>query len=260
MSSRSVAVLVAVLLGATAGCSGASSTRTSRALTPDAATAVRELAALPVKGRAPKTGYARARYGQAWADVDHNGCDTRDDVLRRDLQQRTVRPGTGGCVVLSGTFTDPYTGRMLGFSKSQASAVQIDHVVALSDAWQTGAQFWSDGRRLAFANDPRNLQATDGPTNEQKGDADAASWLPPNHGYRCAYAERQVMVKSAYGLWVTPAEHDALPASSLPARAEREPPSRPGSALSMECRDLWTHCLLMAWRLNDEPVTALHLV
>jgi hypothetical protein len=165
---------------------------------------------LRVAGRAPKTGYSRAQFGPAWQDVDHNGCDTRDDVLARDLVDRTMRPNTHGCVVLSGTFTDPYTGRALAFSKSRASAVQIDHVVALSDAWQTGAQQWSAERRLAFANDPLNLQATDGATNQAKGDSDAASWLPPNRAYRCTYASRQIQVKAAYGLWVTPAEHDAL--------------------------------------------------
>ncbi|HSP36189.1 MAG TPA: DUF1524 domain-containing protein [Frankiaceae bacterium] len=220
MASRSALAMTAVVIAVSVGCSSPAGPGPGAAGpggpvpggpgTPDGATAVRELDALPVKGRAPKTGYSRARYGRAWADVDHNGCDTRNDVLARDLQQRTVRAGTGGCVILSGTFTDPYTGRVLGFSKSMASAVQIDHVVALSDAWQTGAQQWSDDRRLAFANDPRNLQATDGATNQQKGDADAASWLPPNRGYRCTYVERQITVKSTYGLWVTPAEHDAL--------------------------------------------------
>jgi hypothetical protein len=169
-----------------------------------------QLTALAVKGRAPKTGYSRAQFGPAWQDVDHNGCDTRNDVLARDLTDTTTRAGTHGCVILSGSFTDPYTGRSISFSKSRASAVQIDHVVALSDAWQTGAQQWSASRRLAFANDPLNLQATDGATNEQKGDSDAASWLPPNRTYRCTYVTRQVQVKSAYGLWATPAEDDAM--------------------------------------------------
>ncbi len=171
--------------------------------------ASRQLGSLAVKGRAPKTGYSRAQFGQAWADVDHNGCDTRDDVLARDLTDETMRPGSR-CVVVTGMLADPYTGRTLVFRKAQADAVQIDHLVALSDAWQTGAQQWSADKRLAFANDPRNLQATDGPTNQRKGDADAASWLPPNTAYRCTYARRQVQVKAVYGLWVTAAERDAL--------------------------------------------------
>jgi Excalibur calcium-binding domain/Protein of unknown function (DUF1524) len=81
--------------------------------------------------------------------------------------------------------------------------------VALGDAWQTGAQGWTTATRTALANDPRNLLAVDGPLNEQKGDGDAATWLPPNKAYRCAYVARQVAVKVAYGLWMTQAEKDA---------------------------------------------------
>jgi hypothetical protein len=208
------ATAVIVVLGFGAGCTaGAQPAEPGSGAGAGAADAHRadvELASLPVKGRAPKTGYSRARFGPAWQDVDRNGCDTRNDVLARDLAERTVRPNTHGCVVLAGTFVDPYTGRRLAFDKARPTAVQIDHVVALSDAWQTGAQLWSSDRRLAFANDPRNLQATDGPINQQKGDSDAASWLPPNKTYRCTYAARQVQVKASYELWVTRAEHDAL--------------------------------------------------
>jgi hypothetical protein len=204
--SSSIALSLALVL--TGGCSALSASTPATAV-PDAAGAAGGLAGLAVKGRAPKTGYSRAQFGPAWEDVDHNGCDTRNDILARDLADETMRPGSR-CVVVTGTLADPYTGRTLTFRKAQASAVQIDHVVALSDAWQTGAQQWDGSRREAFANDPRNLQATDGPTNQQKGDADAASWLPPNTAYRCTYARRQVQVKAAYDLWVTPAERDAL--------------------------------------------------
>jgi hypothetical protein len=168
------------------------------------------LATLPVKGRAPKTGYDRDQFGQAWSDVDRNGCDTRNDVLARDLTQETFKPGTGDCVVLTGTLADPYTGTTIEFQKGDGSSVDIDHVVALSDAWQTGAFSWDEARRTALANDPLNLLAVDYAANRQKGDGDAATWLPDNRGYRCAYVARQVAVKSAYGLWVTPAEHDAI--------------------------------------------------
>lgn len=165
------------------------------------------LGSLTVRGRAPSTGYARERFGQAWADVDHNGCDTRNDILRRDLVATVVED----CVVLSGTLDDPYTGVPIPFARGPGSAaVQVDHVVALSDAWQKGAQAWTAGRREAFANDPANLLAVDGPANQEKGAGDAATWLPPQHGYRCVYALRQVRVKAAYGLWVTAAERDAL--------------------------------------------------
>jgi hypothetical protein len=215
-ATRAVALAAAgLIVTVLSGCasSGARNTGpdgTPAAASPDPRTAAQQLDRVAVKGRAPKTGYSRARFGPAWYDVDRNGCDTRNDVLHRDLRETTLRPGTSGCVVLSGTFTDPYTGRRLAFSKSRATAVQIDHVVALSDAWQTGAQQWTDTRRLTFANDPLNLQATDGPTNEQKGDADAASWLPPNRAYRCTYVERQIAVKVTYGLWATAAERDAF--------------------------------------------------
>lgn len=179
---------------------------------PDAATVFARalLPRLAVKGRAPKTGYSRDRFGPAWADVDHNGCDTRNDILNRDLTAKAWRAGTHDCVVISGVLADPYTGRTITFVKARAYQVQIDHVVALSDAWQTGAQYLDAATRERFANDPLNLLAVDGPTNEQKGDADAASWLPPNRGFRCAYVARQVAVKANYGLWVTPAEHDAM--------------------------------------------------
>lgn len=165
------------------------------------------LGSLAVRGRAPSTGYARERFGQAWADMDGNGCDTRNDILRRDLVATIVED----CAVLSGTLDDPYTGVPIPFARGPGSAaVQVDHVVALSDAWQKGAQAWTAGRRELFANDPANLLAVDGPANQEKGAGDAATWLPPQRGYRCVYALRQVRVKAAYGLWVTAAERDAL--------------------------------------------------
>lgn len=170
-----------------------------------------ELAALEVKGRAPRTGYSRDEFGPAWSDVDRNGCDTRNDVLARDLTGITYTEGTDGCVVLTGTLQDPYSDTEIAFERGENSAdVQIDHVVALSDAWQKGAQQWSAQQRLEFANDPANLWAVSGPVNQSKGDGDAATWLPPSRGFRCAYAAQQVRVKAAYGLWVTEAEHEAL--------------------------------------------------
>ena len=169
------------------------------------------LAALPVRAPASSSGYTREQFGQAWADVDRNGCDTRNDVLARDLTGVSFKPGTHDCLVLSGTLADPYTGTVLAFARGPAStAVQIDHVVALSAAWRTGAQGWSARRREQFANDPANLLAVDGQANQDKGDGDAATWLPPQHGYRCVYVLRQVRVKAAYGLWVTPAERAAI--------------------------------------------------
>jgi hypothetical protein len=173
--------------------------------------AVDLLATLSIKGRAPKTGYDRAQFGQAWLDVDRNGCDTRNDILRRDLTGITYTNSVP-CKVQTGTLADPYTGKTISFVRGSgtSTAVQIDHVVALSDAWQKGAQQLTTEQRTAFANDPLNLQATDGPTNQQKGDGDAATWLPPNKPFRCEYVARQISVKATYGLWVTQAEHDAM--------------------------------------------------
>ena len=175
------------------------------------------LAALPVKGRAPMTGYDRALFGQAWSDdVDveggHNGCDTRNDILRRDLTDLVIKPNTNGCVALSGTLFDEYTGDTVPFLRGQTTSddVQIDHVVALADAWQKGAQQLTIERRRDLANDPVNLQAVEGPVNQSKGSGDAATWLPPEKSYRCTYVARQITVKSTYGLWVTQAEHDAM--------------------------------------------------
>ena len=174
--------------------------------------ALAQLETLPVKGRGPKTGYSRDEFGPAWADVDRNGCDTRNDILARDLQSETFKPGTQDCVVLTGTLADRYTGTTISFVRGNttSSDVQIDHIVALSDAWQKGARQLSADQRRQLANDPLNLMAADGPTNSAKGDKDAATWLPPNKAFRCEYVARQTAVKAKYQLWVTPAEHDAI--------------------------------------------------
>ncbi|MFT3659870.1 MAG: DUF1524 domain-containing protein [Gordonia sp. (in: high G+C Gram-positive bacteria)] len=180
-------------------------------------TALRTLAGIPVKGRAAKTGYSRDMFGRGWSDdVDvefgHNGCDTRNDILRRDLTGVVSKAGTRDCIITAGTLRDPYTGKTISFARGEKSsqAVQIDHVVALSDAWQKGAQQLSSGERRAFANDPRNLLAVDGPTNQSKSDGDAATWLPPNRSYRCTYVARQIEVKAAYRLWVTSGEKTVM--------------------------------------------------
>jgi len=178
----------------------------------EAAVALTELENIPVKGRAPKTGYSRDEFGPAWADTDHNGCDTRNDILARDLESETFTLGTQNCVVATGTLADRYTGMTINFVRGNdtSSQVQIDHIVALSDAWQKGARQLSPDQRKQLANDPLNLMAADGPTNSAKGDKDAATWLPPNRAFRCEYVARQTAVKAKYQLWVTPAEHDAI--------------------------------------------------
>ncbi|MDQ4503077.1 HNH endonuclease family protein [Sinomonas sp. ASV322] len=166
-----------------------------------------DLARIEVAGRAPKTGYARERFGPAWDDVDRNGCDTRNDILARDLLDVAFVSGPARCMVASGILADPYTTRSIEFRRGERSSdVQIDHVVPLSDAWQKGAQQWTAERRREFANDPANLLAVDGPANQEKGDGDLATWLPPAKSFRCEYAVRIVEIKAAYGLRMTDEE------------------------------------------------------
>ena len=164
------------------------------------------------KGRAPKTGYTRAQFGPAWADVDRNGCDTRNDILKRDLINLVFKEKTNGCTVLSGTLVDPFSGETINFVQGAktSSDVQIDHSVALSNAWQTGAFKLTPEQRKAFANDPLNLLAVKGKLNSQKGDGDAATWLPPLKSFRCDYVARQIAVKIKYKLWFTAPEKEAM--------------------------------------------------
>jgi hypothetical protein len=164
------------------------------------------------KGRAAKTGYTRAQFGPAWADVDRNGCDTRNDILKRDLTNEVFKEKTNGCTVLSGTLVDPFSGETINFVQGAktSSEVQIDHSVALSNAWQTGAFKLTADQRKAFANDPLNLLAVKGRLNSQKGDGDAATWLPPLKSYRCDYVARQIAVKIKYKLWFTAPEKEAM--------------------------------------------------
>jgi hypothetical protein len=177
--------------------------------TPAPGPAIDKLETLTVKGRAPKTGYSRDQFSAGWADV--GGCDTRNYILKRDLTDVATKSETD-CTVESGTLNDPYTAKIIKFTRGEGTSadVQIDHVVAVSDAWQKGAQNLDVGQRAEFYNDPLNLLAVDGPTNNKKGDADAATWLPPNKDYRCRYVARQIAVKAKYTLWVTQAEHDAM--------------------------------------------------
>jgi len=156
-------------------------------------------------------GYDRDRFGSAWEDVDGDGCDTRDDILNRDLTAKRW-DDSAHCEVRRGVLRDAYTGRLIHFRRGVETslAVQIDHMVALADAWRTGAARWRAGRRLAYANDPRVLIAVDGPANEQKSDDDASRWLPPNRRFRCQYVADLVMIKATYRLWVTPTERAVM--------------------------------------------------
>lgn len=184
--------------------------------------AVDQLNKLAVKGRAPKTDYSRSQFGSGWATV--NGCDTRNVILNRDLTNTAIGDG---CKVLRGTLNDPYTGKQIDFTRGAgtSSDVQIDHVVALSDAWQKGAQQLTAELRQQLANDPLELLAAEGKANQEKSDGDAATWLPSHKPFRCQYVARQIAVKAKYSLWVTQAERDAMlrvlgtcPGQPLPVR------------------------------------------
>jgi hypothetical protein len=184
--------------------------------------ALQALETLEVKGRAPKTGYERNQFGNGWATK--NGCDTRNSILNRDLNDVVLNDK---CQVVSGTLADPYTGTTIAFKRGASTSddVQIDHVVALSDAWQKGAQLLDVNTREALANDPLELIAVEGKANQQKSDGDAATWLPSNKTFRCQYVARQVAVKQKYKLWVTSSEKEAIirvlatcPSQPLPLR------------------------------------------
>lgn len=188
-------------------------------------TALAVLNTLPVRGEDFSRTYQRvADFGKAWIDMDGNGCDTRDDILARDLQNITYK-NHSDCKIASGVLHDPYSGRTINFVRGwrTSRAVQIDHVVPLGDAWRTGAENMSCHDREELANDPLNLLAVGGPTNIEKSDKDASEWLPPNRSFDCPYVARQVAVKKKYNLWVTGAEKNAMsnvlrscPAQGLP--------------------------------------------
>ena len=180
--------------------------------------AIEIIETLAVKGRAAKTGYDRSSFSH-WRDPDRNGCDARNDILRRDLNNLVIKSDSNGCKVLGGVLADPYSGKNIDFVFG-ASLVDIDHVVALSNAWQTGAFQFTSEIRLQFANDPLNLLAVSASLNRQKGDGDAATWLPPTKSYRCQYVARQIAVKKKYGLWLTKPEKVAM--STLLAKCPKE--------------------------------------
>ncbi|GGJ24014.1 HNH endonuclease family protein [Streptomyces brasiliensis] len=209
MRLKGGALTAVVMLAAVAGCTDQLDKGSSGPRQPeDGGAALAAAESLTVKGRAPKTGYSRAKFGTAWADTDSNSCDTRDDILKRDLKE--VKFTDGDCKVSYGLLEpDPYSGKEVTYRRGR-SLVDIDHVVALSDAWQKGAKYWDAGKRIALANDPLNLLAVDASTNRGKGDGDTATWLPPNKAYRCEYVAAQVAVKKKYGLWVTTGEKAAM--------------------------------------------------
>lgn len=172
---------------------------------PKSSPALEALENIVVKGRAPKTGYERTQFGNGWAVV--NGCSTRNIILNRDLENVVIDEK---CSVVSGVLQDPYSGKQINFTKEASSEVQIDHVIALSDAWQKGAQLLTKEQRMQLANDPLELLAVAGADNQAKSDGDAATWLPKNKSFRCEYIARQIAIKIKYSLWVTIAEKETM--------------------------------------------------
>ncbi|MEU9593451.1 HNH endonuclease family protein [Streptomyces sp. NPDC048193] len=181
----------------------------------DRAEARRLIESLKTKGRGPKTGYDRDEFGYAWMDtadgvpLARNGCDTRNDLLRRDGQEVRFRSGSN-CVVIAMTLHDPYTGTTIEWRKQKASEVQIDHVVPLSYSWQLGSSRWPESKRRQLANDPLNLIPVEGRANSAKSDSGPATWLPPSKGIRCAYAVRFAQVAVKYELAVTAPDRQAM--------------------------------------------------
>lgn len=154
--------------------------------------------------------YRRAAYGDAWDDdnhapLGHNGCDTRDDILNRDLVDKTyVAIKRCPNAVATGTLHDPYTNATVAFQRGAkvGESVQIDHLVPLAYAWDMGAYSWPFAERKRFANDPANLLAVGGQANQDKSDAPPALWMPPNAAFACQYAMQFIAVLRGYGLAV----------------------------------------------------------
>lgn len=175
--------------------------------------------------------YRRAAFGEAWTDDNtapggHNGCDTRNDILDRDLIDKTY-VATSRCptAVATGTLRDPYTSTTIPFTRGNqtGAAVQIEHIVPLAYAWDQGARFWTDQLRVRFANDPANLVAVQGQANQDKGDKEPASWMPPNAAFHCQYAMQFIAVLRGYALPV-----DA-PSAPVLREAAATCPSGPGA-------------------------------
>ncbi|MGW5146390.1 DUF3761 domain-containing protein [Rhodococcus koreensis] len=195
--------------------------------------ALAKLDTLAIAEPAPLAGFDDARLS-TWSDDvavegGRNGCDTRDDILRRDLTEVVLVSGSEGCSVRSGRLEDPYSDKTLTFASDAdiSGNVQVDRVVALADALQKGAQQLDEQMLRTLANDPRNLQAVGTTAFEQKAGRDASAWLPSDASYRCTYVAQQVDIKSLYRLWVSQGEHDAIARVLGECGATLPPPPSP---------------------------------
>jgi hypothetical protein len=207
-----VVVAIAVVVAwQVVGSSGERAQFVAQADIPTVAAGVDVLAGIAeVPARIRGHDYRRDAFGDTWTDDNpapggHNGCDTRNDILDRDLIDKTyVSIKRCPNAVASGTLHDPYTNATVPFVRGAqvGAAVQIDHIVPLALAWDLGARSWTDDMRVRFANDPGNLLAVDGPANQDKGDKEPATWMPPNHAFWCQYAVQFANVLRGYGLAV----------------------------------------------------------
>ncbi|MGY4710069.1 HNH endonuclease family protein [Mycolicibacterium sp. CBM1] len=204
-----IAVLSVVVAWQVSSSAGDAEHPVARADVPTVAAGTDVLAGVViVPERARGHDYRRAAFGEAWDDDNsapggHNGCDTRDDILDRDLVDKTY-VATSRCpqAVATGVLHDPYTSAVITFTRGAqvGAAVQIDHLVPLAYAWDMGARNWPDAMRIRFANDPANLLAVAGQVNQDKGDQQPADWMPPNHAFWCQYAMQFIAVLRGYSL------------------------------------------------------------
>ncbi len=175
-----------------------------------------------IPARVRSRDYHRDAFGESWTDDTtapggHNGCDTRNDILDRDLRDKTyVAIKRCPTAVATGTLLDPYTSALVPFTRGAqiGAAVQIDHIVPLALAWDLGARAWSEEMRTRFANDPANLLAVEGQANQDKGDKEPALWMPPNAAFHCQYAMQYIAVLRGYSLPVDAASVPVLRAAT----------------------------------------------
>ncbi|WP_441959950.1 HNH endonuclease family protein [Mycolicibacterium houstonense] len=204
------AVALAVVVAIQVSLSGQHPARfAAQAQAPTVAPGIDVLAGVPeIPVRVRGNDYRRAAFGDSWDDDNsapggHNGCDTRNDILNRDLADKTfVAIKRCPTAVATGRLHDPYTNEVVSFVRGNqvGASVQIDHIVPLALAWDLGARDWPDDLRLRFANDPANLLAVAGKANQDKGDQEPAHWMPPNRAFWCQYAVQVAEVLRGYAL------------------------------------------------------------
>ncbi len=154
--------------------------------------------------------YSRDSLPTDWKDLDGNGCNTREDILKKYTSEYTGR--FDGCKIKSGKFYDYYNGKFLRYDKSvdTGGGIQIDHIVAIGNAWISGGYKWGKDEWISYINDEEVLIPTSSKTNREKSDKDITEWKPANNSYLCTYAEKQVEIKDKYKLTVTEKEKAEL--------------------------------------------------